>query len=150
MHGVATEHIPMNRREMIGMAGAVSAYALASQVQAQEPQQEADPWIGTYFKFSRYDTDRIGQFGEAQTITITKERDGYALSKPYARGLFLEKAKGVLSDGQGGLGTIYLGTVEYADGKKESMLRVEFCYEDFYLCRKRTGDEVKKSPPDGK
>jgi hypothetical protein len=100
---------------------------------AEPAARQADPWAGEYFKFSRYDKERIGQFGEAQKITITKGADGYYLSKPYADRKFTEMEKGVLSDGQGGLGKIYLGSAEFADGKRVPILRVEFCYEQFIL-----------------
>lgn len=141
----------MNRREVLGFAGAMSAYTLTCQAQAGQTQesssQETDPWIGSYLKFARYDTGRTGQFGEALTITISKDRDGYSMSKPYADAHFKEKTKGVLSDGDGGLGKIYLGSVEYADGKKDSILRVEFCYEDFVLYREVVSETAKVPRP---
>lgn len=144
----------MNRREMLSIAGAASAYTLTNQArtnQAAEPSlQEVDPWVGVYLKFAKYDSSRIGQFGEAETITISKDRDGYYLSKPYADAQFKEKARGVLSDREGGWGKIYLGSVEYADGKKESILRVEFCYEDFFLYREAAKEDVKTSQPTDK
>jgi len=146
-----SEIVQVNRREMLGLAGAVSVFTLASQAQINQAQesasQEADPWIGSYLKYARYDSGRTGQFGEAQTITISKDRDGYFLSKPYDDAHFKEKTKGVLSDRDGGLGEIYFGSVEYADGKKRTILRVEFCYEDFVLYRKETGEKVKTSQP---
>jgi hypothetical protein len=145
------EFVPMYRRQMLGIAGAVSAYTLTSQAQTNQaeepPVQGVDPWVGVYLKFARYDAARIGQFGEAQTITISKDRDGYCLSKPYANAHFNEKSKGVLSDREGGLGKIYFGSVEYADGKKESILRVEFCYENFFLYQDAVDENVKSSQP---
>ena len=139
----------MNRREILGIAGAFSALAMTSQAKEPSPK-EVDPWVGDYFKYGRYDTGRIGQFGEAQTITISKDGDGYRLSKPFSDALFTEKTKGVLSDREGGLGKIYLGTAEYADGRKDSILRVEFCYEDFVLYREvangKANDENTKPP----
>ena len=144
----------MNRREMLGISGAISVHALTCQSQigqAQEsPSQETEPWIGSYLKYARFDTERIGSSGEAQTITISKDRDGYSLSKPYADAHFQEKTKGVLSDGDGGLGKIYFGTVEYADGKKYSILRVEFCYEDFVLYREEANKTAKVPRPASK
>src|SRR5262249_34214475 len=86
-----------------------------------------------YLKYARFDTERRGQFGEAQWIKISKGADGYYLSKPYAERTFIEVEKGVLSDGKGGLGKIYLGSAEFADGKRVPILRVEFCYEQFIL-----------------
>jgi hypothetical protein len=100
---------------------------------AEPATQEADPWAGEYLKYARFDTGRRGQFGEAQQIKITKGADGYYLSKPYAGRRFTEVEKGVLSDGKGGLGKIYLGTAEFADGKRVQILRAEFCYEQFIL-----------------
>lgn len=140
----------MKRREILALAGLASACSLTGQAQ-ESPVQEStlhksDPWIGTYLKYSRYDTRRTGQFGEAETITLSRDRDGYSLSKPYAQAHFKEMTKGVLTDGQGGLGKIYLGTAEYADGKKISILRVEFCYEDFVLYRDtETAKPIKSS-----
>jgi len=136
----------VNRRKMLGIAGAVSLITLTSQAQ-ESASQEGDPWIGSYLKYARYDSGRTGQFGEAQTITISKDRDGYSLSS-YDDAHFREKTKGVLSDREGGgLGKIYFGSVVYADGKKETILRVEFCYEDFVLYRKEIGEKVKTSKP---
>jgi hypothetical protein len=100
---------------------------------AQPTAQEAERWAGTYFKYARYDAHRQGQFGEAQQVTITRKGDGYTLSKPYEGRKFTEAEKGVLSDGTGGLGKIYLGSAEFADGKRFRILRVEFCYEQFIL-----------------
>jgi hypothetical protein len=50
----------------------------------------------------------------------------------------------VLSDGRGGLGKIYLGFAEFADGKRIPILRAEFCYEQFILYGK--GSEPAKNP----
>jgi hypothetical protein len=100
---------------------------------AEPTAQEADRWLGRYLKYARYDSHRQGQFGEAQQITITKKDDGYYLSKPYDLRKFTEVEKGVLSDAPGGLGKIYLGSAEFADGKRFRVLRVEFCYEHFIL-----------------
>lgn len=144
----------MKRREMLGIAGAMSACTLAvcaNDGDAHEmPTTESEPWVGSYWKYARYDTGRTGQFGEAQLMTISKDRDGYTLSKPYADAHFTEKTKGVLSDREGGLGKIYLGSVEYADGKKETILRVEFCYENFVLYRETTKDKTETPRPEGK
>ncbi len=129
----------------------MSAYTWTCQAQAGQTQESTvsrtDPWIGSYLKYARYDTGRTGQFGEALTITISKDRDGYAMSKPYAEAHFKEKTKGVLSDGDGGLGKIYLGSVEYADGKKDTILRVEFCYENFILYRQAAKETAKAPRP---
>jgi len=97
-----------------------------------EPEK-ADKWVGTYLKYGRYDTQRQGQFGEARAITISKHDNGYRLSAPYDSWTFTEGEKGVLSDGKGGIGKIYLGFAEFADGKRVSVLRAEFCYEQFIL-----------------
>ena len=95
--------------------------------------KKADQWEGTYLKYAHFDTGRQGQFGEAHRITITKTKDGYRLSEPYGDWTFTEIEKGVLSDGKGGLGKIYLGSAEFADGKRVPVLRAEFCYEQFIL-----------------
>jgi hypothetical protein len=100
---------------------------------AEPADQETDPWTGEYLRYARYNTERKGQFGEAQQIKITKGADGYYLSKPYAERKFTEVKKGVLSDGKGGLGKTYFGSAEFADGKRVQILRAEFCYEQFIL-----------------
>lgn len=129
----------MKRREMLGIAGTISAYTLTCQAEIGIAQElsppEKDPWVGAYLKYGQYDTGRTGQFGEAQTIRVTKDRDGYSLSAPYSHAHFKERSKGVLSDGDGGLGKIYLGSLEYPDGTKATILRADFCYEDFILYR---------------
>lgn len=151
---LATEVFRMKRRKVLWIAGAMSAYTLANQAQSNQLPEgataETDPWVGSYLKYAKYDTKRDGKFGEAQTITVTKDRDGYLLAKPYDHARFTEKSKGVLSDGDGGLGKIFLGTVEYADGKKETVLRVEFCYEDFILYRETIHEKANVLPPAGK
>jgi len=111
---------------------------------AEPAAEKADLWTGTYLKYARYDTRRQGQFGEAQQITIAKHADGYHLSQPYAGRKFTEVEKGVLSDGKGGLGKIYLGSAEFADGKRVRVLRADFCYEWFILYGEM--DEPKKKP----
>lgn len=95
--------------------------------------EKADRWEGTYLKYGRYDIHRQGQFREALAITISKHGNGYRLSTPYDSWTFTEVEKGVLSDGKGGLGKIYLGSAEFADGKRVPVLRAEFCYEQFIL-----------------
>src|SRR6185295_7263816 len=97
-----------------------------------EPEK-ADRWAGTYLKYGRYDIHREGQFGEARAITISKHGNGYRLSAPYEAWTFTEVEKGVLSDGKGGIGKIYLGSTEFADGKRVKVLRADFCYEWFIL-----------------
>ncbi len=139
---------------MLGIAGAVSAITLTNQTQTVDAQesvaQDTDPWVGSYLKYARYDLGRLGQFAEAQTITISKNGDGYSLSKPYDEAQFKEITKGILSDRVGGLGKIFFGSVEYADGKKDSILRAEFCYEDFILYRKTVDVKARTSQPAGK
>jgi hypothetical protein len=145
------ETVPMDRRELLAIAALASAYTVTSQA-AESPSRDADPWVGTYLKYSKYDTKRVGQFGEAQTITISKDRDGYALSEPYADAHFRERTKSVLSDRPGGLGKIFFGSVDYADGKKVSVLRAEFCYENFVLYRETeaTGASKVQAPTESK
>jgi hypothetical protein len=98
-------------------------------------RQEPDPWVGTYRKYEKYYMQKVEQLGTVQMITITKEGDGYSLGRAYSGRRFREIKKGVLSDGPGGYGKIYLGSAEYADGMKVPILRVEFCYERFELYR---------------
>ena len=114
---------------VIAIFGCLALYQFAH---TAEPAPQADRWAGTFFKYARYDRDRQGQFGEAQEITIAKEGNGYRLNKPFHDSLFVEVEKGILSDGNG-FGKIYLGTAEFADGKRVRLLRADFCYEDFVL-----------------
>jgi len=105
---------------------------IIASVGTAEPEK-ADRWEGTYLKYDRYDTHRQGQFGEALAITISKHDNRYRLSAPYDSWTFTEVEKGVLSDGEGGIGKIYLGSAVFADGKRVTVLRTEFCYEQFIL-----------------
>jgi hypothetical protein len=93
---------------------------------------------------------RLKGTGEAQTITITKDANGYSLGKPYDDQHFTEGTRWVLSDGKGGLGKVYLGSAEYADGKKVPILRVEFCYENFVLYRDPLSEHVGRAESQGK
>jgi hypothetical protein len=107
-----------------------SAVALrAPGLSAQSGTASPDPWVGTYTKYNR------GPYGDPQQvrITITKGTDGYYLSKPYDGRKFTEIEKGVLSDGNGGIGKIYLGSGVFADGARVRILRADFCYEQFIL-----------------
>jgi hypothetical protein len=137
------------RRAFFVLAALCSTTFFAPGHTAEPAARKATPWAGTYLKYARYDTDRRGQFGEARQVTITKGDDGYHLSKPYDGRTFTESEKGVLSDGAGGLGKLYLGYAEFADGKRVRVLRAEFCYEQFILYG--TSDEpAKKSEARGK
>lgn len=100
---------------------------------AEPAAEKKDPWVGTYLQYSRHDSHRQGQFGEARAVTISKHEGGYRLSAPYDSWTFTEVEKGVLSDGKGGIGKIYLGSAEFADGKRVPVLRADFCYEWFIL-----------------
>ena len=106
---------------------------VASAGTAEPAAEKTDPWAGTYLKYGRYETQRQGQFGEARAITISKDDHGYRLSAPYDKWTFTEVERGVLSDREGGIGKIYLGSAEFADGKRVPVLRAEFCYERFIL-----------------
>ena len=121
----------------LALAAAAMLAALVSLPRANtaEPAaQEAQRWEGRYLFYDRYDNKREGQFGEARKVTITRDGDGFKLSiKPYDGYKFFEKTKGVLSDTKDVLGKIYLGSAEFADGKRARVLRVEFCYEYFIL-----------------
>lgn len=116
---------------LLNMTLLVGVIILAS-VGTAKPEK-ADRWEGTYLKYDRYDTHRQGQFGEALEITISKHDNKYRLSAPYDSWTFTEVEKGVLSDGEGGIGKIYLGSAVFADGKRVTVLRAEFCYERFIL-----------------
>jgi len=110
-----------------------SLVVLASFGSAEPAAEKKDPWVGTYLKYGRFETQRQGQFGEARAITISKDEKGYRLSAPYDSWTFKEVEKGVLSDGKGGIGKIYFGSAEFADGKRVPVLRADFCYEWFIL-----------------
>lgn len=121
---------------VLAAALVVSLLCLTHGRGAEPPARQADPWVGTYLKYDRYDTRRQGQFGEAQQVTITRDGNGYRLSKPYNGWKFTEVRKGVLSDVEGGgphLGKLILGTAKFADGKHTRVLRAEFCYDWFFL-----------------
>ena len=124
----------MNRREMLASVGLVSATALVGNA-AEKPAEEKDPWVGNYLKFGRYRYRGDAQSKEALQISITKDEQGYKLDPTYATQHFTEIKPGVLSDGQGGLGKIYLGSADFADGFQIPVLRAEFCYEQFFLYR---------------
>lgn len=110
----------------------VVAYVCQS---AEPPPEAVDPWIGSYHKHAVFHDSLSSRDGKAVRLTISKSDDGYVFGELYTGRVFHEVEKGVLSDGQGGLGKIYLGTVEYADGKKARVLRADFCYEDFVMYR---------------
>jgi hypothetical protein len=139
----------MKRREVLSSwAGALFLLPFARVCQSADPQaRPSDPWVGTYVKYAVYDPHRSGHFGEAVKITITRDRDGYSLGKPYADRRFREVEKGVLSDGPSGLGRVHLGAAEYADGVKIPILRAEFCYEQFLLYRVDFGSPKKSALP---
>jgi hypothetical protein len=94
-----------------------------------------DPWCGNYLKFAEFDFLRTE--GSAPRITITRDGDGYRLSKPYDDYKFIEVEKGVLEDSKKLFGKIYLGSAQFVAGsqKPATVLRVEFCYEHFHLWR---------------
>jgi hypothetical protein len=107
----------------------VSAVVLvATSRSADPPAPVADSWEGTY---ARRGWANGG--GVDEHVTITKSGDGYYLSKPYDGRKFTEVEKGVLSDDKGGLGRIYAGAATFSDGTRFKILRVEFCYESFFL-----------------
>src|SRR5947209_4832244 len=90
---------------------------------APEPAAKTDdPWVGTYT------TNR----GKAETITITKEAEGYKIThfEPYH---FKQVKNGVLAGDDGSLGYIYLGSMEFSDGRRGKVLHADFCYEWFYM-----------------
>jgi hypothetical protein len=123
-------------RRFVMLAALVLLTAMISLVtgDASEPTTDgAERWTGTYVKYARFDTRRHGRFGEAQRVTITKSDDGYRVSGAYNGRMFTEAEKGVLSDGKGGLGRIYLGSVDFSDQQRARVLRADFCYESFIL-----------------
>ena len=105
---------------------------------AEPAAKTDDPWVGTYT------TNR----GKAETITITKEGEGYKIShfEPYH---FKQVKKGVLAGDDGSLGYIYLGSMEFSDGRRGKVLHADFCYEWFYMMSelgdgKKPTENVKK------
>jgi hypothetical protein len=131
----------------LSLMGGLAFFASGRTAEPAAP--EADPWVGEYLKYARYDKERTGQFGEAQQIKITKGADGYYLSK-YPQVKFTEVEKGVLSDRKGGLGKIYLGSAKFADGTRVRILSARFCYEDFILYDVKSEKPARKSEPKGK
>jgi hypothetical protein len=109
--------------------------ALAEPDKTAAAQPADDPWCGTYLKFAEFDFLRTE--GSAPRIAITRDGDGYRLSKPYDAYKFIEVEKGVLQDSQKIFGSIYLGSAQFVAGSKKpaTVLRVEFCYEHFHLWR---------------
>lgn len=103
-------------------------------VRSADPE---DPFVGTYVKVSFPSGGREGR------LVITKDGEQYRLDdaagskKNYYSGFtFTRKKDGQLADRPGGLGTITLGHVKFADDKSPmTVLRVEFCYEHFLLIR---------------
>jgi hypothetical protein len=98
-------------------------------------QPAGDPWCGTYVKLG--DQAILSPDGRVPHVAITRDADGYRLSKPYDGDTFIEVEKGVLQDSNKILGRIYLGSVQFAGGSRKSatVLRAEVCYEAFLLCR---------------
>jgi hypothetical protein len=125
------------RRTLILLSAAVALLGLLgfSRVGSTAPPAD-DPWEGTYLKFTEYESERRGSEGCAPTITITRDGDGYVLSKPYDGRKFREFKPGVLSDREGGIGKIYRGSYKFANGSEGRILYAGFCYEQFYLFRK--------------
>jgi hypothetical protein len=138
---------------VVSLALAAAVFGALRPSGTEPPAKTDDPWVGTYLMFGEYDWRRTGQFGEAVTITITKEGDVYKLSKPFDLHPFKEVKKGVLQDGKGGLGSLFLGSMEFSNGARGRILRAEFCYESFYLVSGVDGDKlpfrqtVKETPP---
>jgi hypothetical protein len=125
------------RRTLILLSAALGLFGVLwfSRVGNTAPPA-ADPWEGTYVKFAEHDWQERGGEGQAPTITITKDGDGYVLSKPYDGRKFREIKPGVLADHEGGIGKIYGGSYQFANGAEGRMLCAGFCYETFYLFRK--------------
>jgi hypothetical protein len=118
----------------------VAKAELLQLVPLPRPEKEAtaatdDPWSGTYLKFAEFDFLRTD--GSAPHITITRDGDGYRLSKPYNDHKFIEVEKGVLEDSKKIFGKIYLGSTQFVAGSKKpaTVLKAEFCYEHFHLWR---------------
>ncbi len=133
----------------LGLAFVLCVLAYVCQ-SAEPPQETVDPWLGSYHKHAVFHDSLSSRDGKAVRLTIRKSDEGYAFEELYTGRVFREIEKGVLSDGQGGLGKIYLGTVEYADGRKAPVVRADFCYEHFVLYREFsdmvTNDKASRSP----
>ncbi len=126
------------------LALAAAAFFILLRSDAAEPEKADDPWVGTYnTKGSR-----------AEEITITKDGDGYKLSH-FEHHQFKQVKKGVLAGDGGALGYVYLGSMEFSDGRRAKILRADFCYEWFYLMSDLEGGKKpaedttteKKTPP---
>jgi len=126
-----------------GLALVAGVVVFASSLAAEAEKAEPDPFVGSYLKFGRW-KPRKGQFGEVPSITITKAGDTYQLSRPYDTWKFKPVEKGVISDGKGGLGSIYAGKTQFVDGFRVRTLRAEFCYEHFILYDSGEGYDLKQ------
>jgi hypothetical protein len=94
---------------------------------AAEPAKDA--WVGEYREFA-------GEGKDHSLVTITKDDGCYRVKGPrkyYSDYRFVEDKPGVLSDEKHVLGSIYLGEMKFSDKFTRKVLRVEFCYEHFYL-----------------
>lgn len=106
----------------------VSPCAEPNSGEKSEPAS-SDPWVGEYVKLGGFDF-RKGNAAGVPRVTITKAEGGYRLSgELYETYLFKPDGKGMLKDERGIFGALYLGTVEYSDGRKARVIRGEFCYE---------------------
>ena len=125
----------MDRRQLL--AGVGIAFAGANLCAPSFAGNEAkSEWEGSYLKFVKLIPHKMAQFESVPTVTIKKMGENeYTLGKMYADRVFKEVEKGVLSDGEGGLGKLYFGSVEFAGGFRAKVLGVDFCYEDFILYR---------------
>jgi hypothetical protein len=108
---------------LFSLAAAVAAVFFALRQSGADPAAKIeDSWVGTYA------TNAVN----AERITISKEGDGYKLSH-FEHHQFKEVKKGVLAGDGGGLGYVYLGSMEFSDGRRAKVLHADFCYQWFYL-----------------
>jgi hypothetical protein len=136
----------------VGIA-VVAVFLALRRGEAEPAVKSEDPWVGTY-SWSILGGGKSLDAPREPRITITKEGDVYKLSKPFHNYEFKEVKKGVLAGDKGALGYVYLGSIEFSDGRKARVLFAEFCYEHFYLIGDLEGGKLspgdrseKKTPP---
>jgi hypothetical protein len=134
-------------------AAAVTVFMALPPGLAEPAAKVDDPWVGTY-SWSIFGGGKALDTPREPRITITKDGDGYKLSKPFDKYEFKEVKKGVLAGDKGALGYVYLGAMEFSDGRKARVLFADFCYESFYLVGDLQGAKLppadrseKKTPP---
>lgn len=96
-----------------------------------------DDFCGTYTNVNGY----FPKAKDSRKVKIVKEGNSYRLlgTKTYDDYRFVKTAEGVLEDEKKHLGKIYLGEAKFHGSTKQlRILKVEFCYNHFYLLSNAT------------